>query len=138
MEHSVSLVSSMAKKILVLSDGKIVSDGAPQALSASIIRTLEETEDYTNTQGKLAQETSIVPTKVTTNANKLAPKANQKKPSKLVLEEERAKGKVNMILLWDYLKFLGGPTVLFLLITLGVIHQLTVYVASNVDILMFP
>lgn len=59
---------------------------------------------------------------------------NEKKSSKLVLEEDRAKGRVDIKLLWQYVKYLGGPTIIFLLAALSVTYQLAQYVAPIAEI----
>ncbi|KAH0611111.1 uncharacterized protein H6S33_011538 [Morchella sextelata] len=118
--HHVSLVSSYAKKIVVLADGKIISDGLPQNIPLSAINVIPNIEhDFGHSDQESDPTTQAFQDKVV----KTAPEVNGKNLPKLVKDEDRAKGKVPIMLIWDYIKSLGSPIVLVYLVATSVLME---------------
>ncbi|KAH8147533.1 uncharacterized protein LAJ45_08360 [Morchella importuna] len=119
--HHVSLVSSYAKKIVVLADGKIISDGLPQNIPPSAINVIPniEPDDFGNSGQESDPTTQTFQDKIV----KTAPEVNGKNLPKLVKDEDRAKGKVPIVLIWDYIKSLGSPIVLVYLVATSVLME---------------
>jgi hypothetical protein len=122
---SVSLVSSAAKKIIVLAGGRVVSSSTPEALPDGAIEILNQSGT-----GDMGQNTAndAIPTNQVAEATEPTMDPNAKKSGKLVAEEGRASGRVPKKLVWQYLKYYGPPVVIFGLILLGVVDQLIWYV----------
>lgn len=120
--HHVSLVSSCAKKVVVLADGKIISDGLPQNLSPSAIEVISKVEHPEDLDS--SDQESNLTIQVSQDGNiQAAAEANGKNPIKLVKDEDQAKGKVPIMLIWDYIKCLGSPIVLVYLVATSVLME---------------
>jgi hypothetical protein len=129
--NSVSLVSSYAKKIVVLADGKIISDGLPQNIPLSAINVIPNIEhDFGHSDQESDPTTQAFQDKVV----KTAPEVNGKNLPKLVKDEDRAKGKVPIMLIWDYIKSLGSPIVLVYLVATSVLMEFALYVKPGLNI----
>lgn len=116
--HHVSLVAAAAQKIIVLSDGKIVSDS--HKLSKSTLDLLNEAEEAeTETPAPMEVDPDIIDTPNPTRVK--APSGNG--ASKLVKEEGRAKGRVPKVMVWKYIKNFGGPFIIICIICLSLANQ---------------
>ena len=120
---SITLVAPAADLVVILSDGKIVSSGPPTLLPDLLLggvledatETVEETLVSLDTAGSgPAGGAETEPT--------VDMKASTK--GKLVLEEERAVGRVPKKLLFGYVRSLGGPFFIALLVLSSVTLQL--------------
>jgi ABC-type multidrug transport system fused ATPase/permease subunit len=124
--HHLSLVASAAKKVIVLADGCVVSDCAPQALPADVIGIIKD--DAQEIQAEVQQPADIIdaPPKASDSngqANGLA-KTTGKGTGKLVTEESYGKGRIQKRLIWDYLRNYGGIAILCVLTFFAVVDQL--------------
>ena len=123
--HHLSLVSSVAKKVVVIEDGRVVSDCAPQALSGDVIGIIVEEGPVVEQEAQIADLIDVPPKApsimgVPNGADKL----NGKSKGKLVKEEGYGTGRIPKRLIWDYLKNYGGIMVMVLLMVFNVADQL--------------
>jgi hypothetical protein len=128
---SVSLVSSAAKKIIVLADGKVTSDCAPQALTKDIIGILNEDNliDVGGDSTPAAPNEPLIEVQIDGPKPIARENDNTKaKPTKLVKDEAYNSGGVSKWMIWDYLKFFGGPLILVMLMIFNFADQLGGYV----------
>jgi len=123
--HHLSLVSSVAKKVIVLEDGRIVSDCAPQALPVDMIGIIAEEEPAAQ---KVTQPTDLIdvpPKALSINGVRNgAPKPNGTSKGKLVQEEGYGTGRIPKRLIWDYLRNYGGIVVMVLLMIFNIADRL--------------
>jgi ABC-type multidrug transport system fused ATPase/permease subunit len=127
--HHLSLVASVAKKVIVLADGRIVSDCVPQALSTDVIGMIKE--DPQEIQGESQESAAGIidaPPKAndsyTQASGSLNGKTNGKGTGKLVTEESYGTGRIQKRLIWEYLRNYGGVVILVVLMMLNVADQL--------------
>ena len=101
--HHVNLTKRAARKIVVMESGKIVSvvhsADSLANLSVDAQRLLQETEDEAE---DILDEGSI-PTKIDSTTPK------PEKSGKLVLEEERAVGRISRKTVFQYMSYFGSP-----------------------------
>ncbi|RPA89809.1 hypothetical protein L873DRAFT_1831877 [Choiromyces venosus 120613-1] len=117
--HHVSLVSSAAKKIIVLANGRVVSDSSPEALSDDAIELLRETEEADTVA------IDVVPGEpVEQPREAIVPEAKPKNSGKLVTDEARNKGRVPKKLVFEYLKYFGPLFITFVLVFISVLDKL--------------
>lgn len=116
---SVSLVASAAQKIIVLSDGKIVSDS--HNLTKSTLDLLSGAGEDVDAEITAPQE--VDPDIIDTPKPADAKVPGGKEATKLVKEEGRAKGRVPKIMIWTYIKNFGGPFVIICIICLSLTNQ---------------
>jgi hypothetical protein len=114
----------------VLSDGKIIPEGAPDLLSDDAIELLEETGDISLNQNKDAPKAEALFVEQSNGATESTLESKPKKSGKLILEEERAVGRVPKKLVWQYIKYFGGPAIIVGLAFFSMMNQLTRYVLS--------
>jgi ABC-type multidrug transport system fused ATPase/permease subunit len=114
--HHVNMAKNAARKIIVMDSGKIVSvlssADSLASLSPDAQRLLQETEDEVD--DKLDE--SAIPTNVDNTT------AKPEKSGKLVLEEERAVGRIPRKVVFQYISNFGSPFFiagLFLAVSLG-------------------
>ncbi|RPB16599.1 hypothetical protein P167DRAFT_500063 [Morchella conica CCBAS932] len=117
--HHVSLVASAAQKIIVLSDGKIVSDS--HNLTKSTLDLLSGAGEDVDAEITAPQEAD--PDIIDTPKPADAKVPGGKEATKLVKEEGRAKGRVPKIMIWKYIKNFGGPFVIICIICLSLTNQ---------------
>jgi len=108
---SVSLVSSAAKKIIVLANGRVVSDSSPEALSDDAIELLRETEEA-DAPGEQPIEATV-------------PEVKPKDSGKLITEEARNKGRVPKKLVFEYLTYFGPFIIIVILVLISVLHKVS-------------
>lgn len=112
--HHVSLVAAAAHQIVALNDGSLVSAGPP-----ALFPDLLSSDKMENTDAAEAEDISRMATESLAPSDDLTAPALQNgtasKKGKLVLEEERAVGRVPKKLVMEYLKQIGGPFVLLLI-----------------------
>ncbi|KAF8476090.1 hypothetical protein BDZ91DRAFT_689962 [Kalaharituber pfeilii] len=118
--HHVSLVAPAANKIVVLSSGAVVSAGPPtllpELLGEGILKDaeLEEVEDLSRI---VAEDVVLNGEPVGLGVSTSETNATtQKAKGKLVLEEERAVGRVPKKMILGYIGNLGGPFFIALLV----------------------
>jgi ABC-type multidrug transport system fused ATPase/permease subunit len=114
--HHVNMAKKAARKIIVMESGKIVSEvhsvDSLANLGAEAQRLLRETEDEAD--DKLDE--GAIPTKVDSTTQK------PEKSGKLVLEEERAVGRISRTTVFEYMSYFGSPVFiagLWLAVSLG-------------------
>lgn len=121
--RSVSLVASAADQLVILQDGVLVTAGPPALLPDLISNGILEDEPQDITQmtvesltlnGGSAEASPEISANGTTSSKK----------GKLVLEEERAVGRVPKKILLDYLQQMGGPMLIALLIGACILMEL--------------
>lgn len=125
--HHVALVSSAAKKIVTLDDGNVISDCAPENMSEDAIQVLDNAETQLANKADQKAESlknDIIDTPHPTGEPATKPVAPKKASGKLITDETTEKGRVDMSLIFDYLKNFGGPLVMVLLFGLSVSNQL--------------
>lgn len=121
--HHVSLVSSAAKKIIVMSDGKVVSES--QNLTESAISLLGMAAVQEVSSGSSSQRDIIDDSKLSSKTvDKSQISGKGKEAGKLVQEEGRAKGRVAKTMAWKYMKNFGGPAAIFLVVMLSMMDRL--------------
>lgn len=123
---SVSLVASIADLIVVVSDGSIVSTGPPTLLPELISDGLLTDIDTTGAEDiiRMTVDASVLdgePVEVGAVASEQGAKPSMK--GKLVLEEERAVGRVPKTLILGYIKSLGSPLFIALLVGSSVLLE---------------
>lgn len=110
--HHLSLVSAVAKKIVVLSDGQVVSEGAPESLDESLIDIIKEDAEEIKAKDLVVADPDII------DSPAEAPVSNGKTKSpagKLVQDEAYGTGRMPKRLIWEYIKHFGGLAVLVML-----------------------
>lgn len=116
--HHVSLVAASAQQIVVLHDGFLVSAGPP-ALFPDLLSS-DKSENIEVAESEVITRMAAESLALNGVSNDLTVPAVQDRTSskkgKLVLEEERAVGRVPKKLVMEYLKQMGGPFMLLLLI----------------------
>ncbi|PWW78291.1 P-loop containing nucleoside triphosphate hydrolase protein [Tuber magnatum] len=116
--HHVSLVSSAAKKIIVLDNGRMVSDSSPEALSDDAIELLRENEEADIVAGDVA-----LGEPVEQPIEAMVPEAKLKNSRKLVAEEARNKGRVPKKLVFEYLGYFGPLIITFFLVLISMLDK---------------
>ncbi|KAG0635925.1 hypothetical protein HOY80DRAFT_892204 [Tuber brumale] len=116
--HHVSLVSSAAKKIIVLANGRVVSDSSPEALSDDAIELLRESEEV-----DIAARDVVPGEPVEQPVETVVQKAKSKNSGKLVAEEARNKGRVPKKLVFEYLKCFGPLIITVFLALISVLDE---------------
>ncbi|KAF8443446.1 hypothetical protein BGX38DRAFT_1095677, partial [Terfezia claveryi] len=116
--HHVSLVAASAHQIVVLNDGSLVSAGPP-ALFPDLLSS-DKTENIEVAEAEVITRMAAESLALNGVSHDLTVPTMQDKTSsrkgKLVLEEERAVGRVPKKLVMEYLQQMGGPFMLLLLI----------------------
>lgn len=124
--HHVSLVSDAAKKIIVLEDGKVVSES--KNLTKSAINLLDEAAVQGAPSSSSSQQVDgdiIDSSKLSSEPmDKSQMDGKAKDAAKLVQEEARAKGRVPKTMAWKYMKNFGGPAAVVLVTILSMTNQL--------------
>jgi len=112
---SVSLVSSAAKKIIVLANGRVVSDSSPETLSDDAVEFLRETE-----AADIAASHAVPGELVERPIETIVREAKPKNSGKLVTEETQNKGRVPKTLAFEYLKYFGPLIITVFLVLISV------------------
>lgn len=124
--HHVNLVSDAAKKIIVLSDGKVISES--QNLTESTISLLGVAAVLEATSGSSLKRVDgdiIDDSKISSEPiDKTQTNGKGKGTGKLVQEETRARGRVSKAMVWKYMKNFGGPAVIVLVLSLSMLDRL--------------
>lgn len=125
--HHVSLVSDAAKKIIVLSDGQVVSES--QNLTESAINLLGVAAIQEVASGSSSQHVDgdiIDDSKLSSKlVDKTQTNTKGKRTGKLVGEEARAVGRVPKAMIWKYMKNFGGPAAVVFVLALSVMDRLS-------------
>lgn len=122
--HQIHLVSKAASKIILLEDGRIISNTAPEALPIEMMNVLDEaveTKADAEEEAKIANE-EIALAQEDPKPNNSA-KKDKKPAAKLVVEEERAIGRVPKTLVFKYMQSFGGIGIVFILLLFTLIDE---------------
>lgn len=123
--HHLSLVSDTAKKIIVLSDGQVISES--QNVSESTINLLSVAVQgvSSGSSSQLVDGDIIDDSKLSSElADKTQTNGKGKRAGKLVLEEARAVGRVPKAMIWKYMKNFGGPAAVVFVVALSMMDRL--------------